>query len=83
MNQFFINFVLNFITISREAASRKKRRLAEASLRMHCCKTIGFYLSLKLIGTVYETLTACPLCLPGFHCGIDFTTRKASLSILS
>ena len=39
MNQFFINFVLNFITISREAASLKKRRPAEASLRVHCCKT--------------------------------------------
>ena len=36
--------------------------------------------SLKLMGNVYFTRTACPLCLPGNHFGIRPITRSASSS---
>ena len=39
-----------------------------------------YYLSLKVIGTLYFTFTGSPFCLPGFHAGIAFTTRIASSS---
>ena len=79
---FSYNFVLNFITISREAASLKKSKARRSEPSCASGKTIGFQ-SWKLIGTVNETLTFCPFCFPGFHCGKDFTTRIASLLILS
>ena len=40
---------------------------------------IGYsYYSLKVIGIVYLTRTGLLRCNPGFHFGIDWTTRRAS-----
>lgn len=36
------------------------------------------YCNLKIIGTVYPTRTTLPLCFPGFHLGMELTTRNAS-----
>ena len=33
-------------------------------------KCDGYHFRLKLIGTVYFTLTTLPLCLPGVHLGM-------------
>ena len=38
------------------------------------------YLSLKVIGSVNNTFTFLPSCMPGFHLGIFLITRRASLS---
>ena len=39
---FSYNFILNFITIFREAVSLKNRKPAEASLRVRQAKQLGF-----------------------------------------
>ena len=41
---------------------------------------IGYYCNLKLTGTVNFTRTGLPRCIPGFHLGMDFMSRIASLS---
>ena len=77
---FSYNFVLNFLSISREAASLKKTKARRSEPSCASGKTIDFQLSWKLIGTTNPTLTFCPFCFPGFHCGIDLTASIAALS---